>query len=116
MQTIYGLRYYSDPFPGNNNPCNLAIITPTRELGVTNNDEFRIIPNPILDNLRLKIDYSGTSRLSNLRIYDLQGRMVKSYANLRFNEVDLPDLIRGVYFIVARNEQGEKYSAKLMKM
>jgi hypothetical protein len=72
-----------------------------------------LYPNPVQDILNVK---NSTSNLVNVKIYDLNGRLLHNHA-LQINEVtlDMSQLTSGVYVVVLENEMGHQISRKIVK-
>lgn len=71
-----------------------------------------VYPNPVSD--RLNIDYK--ENISNLTVYDLSGRSVKSFtSNNRNNSIDVSDLKSGIYMLRIETENNNVSTVKFIK-
>ena len=86
--------------------------------GVTANDleaqpsELLLYPNPVTTELR--IDW-GNLRPQQLRIVDLQGRIVQQHEDKIPNKLDVATLPTGIYFLSLQDEAGDYHSRGFMK-
>ncbi|MBN1988859.1 MAG: fibronectin type III domain-containing protein, partial [Bacteroidales bacterium] len=84
------------------------------ELGNDEADVYSIYPNPASD--RLKITLNGIEGEVSLRIYDLQGRLVKQTMLNNFDtEINVDDLAKGVY-IISVDEEKLPINKRFVKM
>ena len=81
--------------------------TPTLDLA-----NLSVYPNPVTD--RLNIDYN--ENISNLTVYDLSGRSVKSFTtNNSNNSIDVSDLKSGIYMLRIETENKKVSTVKFIK-
>ncbi len=85
------------------------------ELGIKN-DELRISPNPVGDNLKI----SGFENLKMVEVMDVLGRRQKDLTLTHSTgegtaTLDLSGLCKGLYFIKAMGAKGKCYYAKFIK-
>jgi len=81
--------------------------TPTLDLA-----NLSVYPNPVSD--RLNIDYK--ENISNLTVYDLSGRSVKSLTtNNSTNSIDVSDLKSGIYMLRIETENKDVSTVKFIK-
>ena len=75
------------------------------ELGVEDysRDDFVFYPNPVKDIFR--IENSGTSKITSIKIYDFLGRLVFVEKD-NVNQVDISHLTAGLLFVEIETEQG----------
>jgi len=84
------------------------------ELGNDEADVYSIYPNPASD--RLKVTLNGIEGEVSLRIYDLQGRLVKqTMLNNLDTEINVDDLAKGVY-IISVDEEKLPINKRFVKM
>ena len=83
------------------------------ELSVSN-PSFSVVPNPSEDQITLIQVEGSSSKISNISIVDMSGKVLLS--NLEFNtEIPIDKLQSGMYFIKVAMETGEIYSEKFTK-
>ena len=91
----------------NNNPF-------AEELGNDAVEVYTIYPNPATD--RLVVSLKGIEGEVSLRIYDLQGRLVKETTLNNFDtEINVDDLAKGVY-IISVDEEKMPINKRFVKM
>ena len=82
---------------------------------VTDNktNSFEIYPNPATETFRIKgID----TMKSNLKIYDISGRLVKSIDNVSVcDAISVSDLAAGMYEVIASSATGTKSTRLIVK-
>ena len=84
-----------------------AASTPSLDLA-----NLSVYPNPVSD--RLNIDYK--ENISNLTVYDLSGRSVKSLTtNNSNNSIDVSDLKSGIYMLRIETENKDVSTVKFIK-
>ncbi len=77
-------------------------------------------PNPVRENLTLVVEMNTTAN-AQLQIYDLNGRTVKTIANIKLNngnntlDIDVKELQKGIYFL-RLDVQGESKINKIVKL
>jgi len=74
---------------------------------------FSIYPNPAKDLITIQMSNNQTA-ISEVKIYDLNGRMVAAPA-LNQNTINVHSLTLGTYIMVVKNSEGEKSSLKFIK-
>lgn len=77
--------------------------------GFTDFNGVSLYPNPVKD--ILNIDLVDNTRISSVKIYDLQGKLLLEKAN---NDIDVSSLSVGVYLIKIKSEKGE-FTKKFVK-
>ncbi|WP_035654421.1 T9SS type A sorting domain-containing protein, partial [Flavobacterium saliperosum] len=75
----------------------------------TNSNGVSLYPNPVKD--ILNIDLVDNTRISSVKIYDLQGKLLLEKAS---NDIDVSSLSVGVYLIKIKSEKGE-FTKKFIK-
>jgi uncharacterized repeat protein (TIGR01451 family) len=81
----------------------------------TSANDLLIYPNPA-DEI-LNINVSGTHAVS-IAIYDLQGRVIRNEkvsSGTEVQKLDISQLVKGLYFVVAENAEGQKLTRKFIK-
>ena len=78
-------------------------------LGVEDEIEVTVYPNPVVDLLNVRVD-----GVAQLRVIDLSGHVLKEVAFTNETQVDVRDLVGGVHFIEITNEKGRSVR-KLVK-
>ncbi|WP_281323481.1 T9SS type A sorting domain-containing protein [Flavobacterium aestivum] len=81
-------------------------------------DNFSYYPNPVKEELFLKWEISNVNSISSIRIYNLNGSLLKSYEHL--NTVDkqtVPFLEypNGVYILELTYSKGDEKTIKIIK-
>ncbi len=96
---------------GYNNVASGCLATGSFKNTVEN--EIIVMPNPVTDYLKIKLNY--TSNNTVIKLYNVLGKIEKEINILNtFNaEVDLSSLANGLYIISVENEQG-KYLKKII--
>ncbi|MCH8533986.1 MAG: T9SS type A sorting domain-containing protein [Flavobacteriaceae bacterium] len=80
------------------------------------NEEFTntsLYPNPA--STTFQINYPQEIGTSDLKIYDLQGKLMHHEANYQQQEINVQDLASGIYFVELRGENGQQWKKKLIK-
>ncbi len=62
-----------------------------------------LYPNPANETINITGIYN-----SNVKIYDIYGKMIKDYTNIDNTSIDISDLAKGVYFVKIDNKAGSK--------
>jgi Golgi nucleoside diphosphatase len=72
---------------------------------------LNIYPNPNNGIFTLKVP--ATVELKDITVIDILGREVKTltYTN---STIDISDLHKGIYYLIAEDKDGEKYSSKIV--
>ena len=86
------------------------------EVGVQNlisSDQFSVYPNPANDLMQV----NSESALSQLKIYDLSGKMVKQIilSGELYKEINISSLKNGAYLIEAQTLAGDSFYKKFLK-
>jgi subtilisin family serine protease len=83
-------------------------------LGIESAEIYTVYPNPAKD--RITVSLNGIIGEVSLKIYDLQGRMVKDvYLYNLDSEIDVSDLAKGVY-IISVDEEKMPINKRFVKM
>jgi len=115
-ESVYGLTFSFESSDngqwGMNTPAYFALdnLVFNNTLGVRNQtlENVSVYPNPIQNQLRIK----GDKGL--VEIFDVNGSLVQSFEHNQFSNVDVSNLMSGVYVLKLSNEQGV-FTTKLMK-
>jgi alpha-amylase len=84
---------------------NLGLDTP-----LIKGNKIILYPNPVIDSFKIN------AVVSNLYIYDLNGRIVKQHKNLDSNTaIDVSELETGIYFVTAKDENDSNFTLKIVK-
>lgn len=80
---------------------------------ISNENEIKVYPNPAANFVTI----SAKETISNVNIYDFQGRIVSEYDFNGANDIKLniSELANGIYSIVANTSNGKSFSSKLIK-
>lgn len=80
---------------------------------VSNINKLSVFPIPATSTITI----SANELMSQIQIFDLQGRMVKEMNNINTNEtqMDVNSLTNGVYNVVATSNNGNVFNSKLIK-
>ena len=118
---LYCYHYRQDGYDPAKNPDKMEPEYRTREEietgieNVTDNktNSFEIYPNPATETFRIKgID----TMKSNLKIYDISGRLVKSIDNVSVcDAISVSDLAAGMYEVIASSATGTKSTRLIVK-
>lgn len=81
-----------------------------------NLESLEMYPNPTKGKVMLDLPGIHEANVATVRIYDLSGKLVKTYANIETStyEVDINDMSKGMY-IVHVSSQEVSFSGKLIK-
>lgn len=79
-------------------------------IGNYNSSDFRVYPNPATD--LLTISSENGSNIHNVKIYDLQGKLIKNVQS-DYSKIDLSQIKSGLYIIQITTESQEQYHIKL---
>lgn len=82
------------------------------------NDVITYYPNPVKEELFLKWELINETKVSTIEIFDMNGKLLKSYKDLNNNtNLTIPyyDYPIGTYFITLRYTSGENKSIKIIK-
>lgn len=81
------------------------------ETPLNDSAKISLYPNPVINSFKI----NGV--VSNLYIYDLNGRIVKQQSkSLESNtDFDISELIKGIYFVTAKDENGSNFTLKIIK-
>ncbi len=94
-----------------------SLETPCQFVSLTESylkEKLQMFPNPSLD--RVSINGLAEDESVSVELYDLKGRMVKSFQTVKNNdELDVSDLISGVYLVRVENNQVRAVS-KFLKL
>jgi hypothetical protein len=73
-------------------------------------------PNPVSQSFKVEgIDFNPVLGLDDeLNIYDLTGRLVKSFKTIQYNEFNVSDLTTGVYFVSVLRDEHKLFTKKLI--
>jgi hypothetical protein len=77
---------------------------------VSMHDEFRLWPNPAENHLNIG---SGTAGVSSIEISSMSGQQI--YSTISEGRIHLGHLLRGIYFIRIKTDQGSIYTGKIIK-
>ena len=71
---------------------------------------INLYPNPFTDQLTIE-----TEGLSDVQVYDLDGTLLKTIANIRNGIIETSELKAGVYFLHVQTKAGIAYSQPIVK-
>ncbi len=87
----------------------------TSPLQQTTNSNFRVLPNPATDNVRVQFT-DNANNWTTAELYDLHGRLIKSQTvNAYTLQFDVSELAPSVYFITLKADNGEQVTEKFVK-
>ncbi|MBP6335172.1 MAG: T9SS type A sorting domain-containing protein [Bacteroidia bacterium] len=88
----------------------------TIDISETAFEKINLYPNPASRNLTVEMPFNDGSSM-NLKIYSSEGKLVKEHSAYkdRVRQVDISDLVDGVYFIRITSSKGSTYSSKFLK-
>lgn len=82
-----------------------------------NQSEVKVYPNPTTGKFILKLSNASLKERSDLKVMDLNGRIVEEtviQSASEKQEIDLGDLKDGVYFLEVSTKNGSKYRSKIL--
>ena len=75
---------------------------------------FTVYPNPVQD--RLNVNLTGYEGASDIRVFDVNGRMVTSQRTAQINStLDISKLTKGIYLVKVFTAGGDVLNAKVVK-
>ena len=81
---------------------------------LTQSSGYEIYPNPFLENVTF--ESLSNSDISEIRIYDLSGKLVYSQAEIKFNKVTIDmDVESGIYLVTILDVLGREYQSRVSK-
>ncbi len=105
VETVYGVRIQILPAPYWG-PCNALVSTEETDYP---SPEVNIFPNPTNDVLNINLDFS-----KKINVYDLQGKLVLQATDTA--QIDVSQLIGGVYFLEVFDRNSVQKVSKFIKM
>lgn len=93
----------------NHYPSGVQAVTAQAKAGLT----VALTPNPVEDVMYVAI--SSGAQAAHVSVYDFKGALVISEAEPAGGGIDVSALSRGIYAVVARDEDGYTYSTKMLK-
>ena len=83
-------------------------------LNNSTNNSYSVYPNPIDD--QINIHLSNSERLSNITIYSIDGKLIKSFSDVQGIDIKLKatDLPKGIY-ILSFDISEKTYQYKIVK-
>ncbi|MDA3892775.1 MAG: T9SS type A sorting domain-containing protein [Salinivirgaceae bacterium] len=91
---------------------NTSVCNSGTSIEVSNKTRLLVYPNPAADILFVQGD-----NMQSIDIVNVMGQQIKSLANINNDQVNIPvnDLSKGIYFVVAHLNKGEKSIMKFTK-
>ncbi len=84
---------------------------------LTNQDfilsNFRISPNPVIDQLQFSFNYNSNEIIS-AEIIDVSGKLI-SKPSINNNSIDVKQLTSGFYFLVLKDKYSKQFTSKFIK-
>lgn len=82
-------------------------------IGSLQDNSIRIFPNPTSDYIRIELaDY----QIQNIRLYSLTGEiLITQYIDQKSVDLNISDLIRGIYILEIKLVDGKVFKQKIMK-
>jgi len=93
-----------------NSSYNCFLITEVEEAAVSNKNDWKIYPNPVLDELKIN---NSDDFISDVKIFDITGRVLKTL-NDGTKLIDVIDLSTGIYYVSFRSN-GKVIAKKFIK-
>jgi PKD repeat protein len=111
---LYFVRYYLTDPSGNKAQTTERLVEVVEFTGINELEtatNLNVYPNPNNGIFTLKVP--AAVQLKGITVIDILGREVKTltYTN---NAIDISDLHKGIYYIIAEDKDGEKYSSKIV--
>ena len=81
-------------------------------------DNFSYYPNPVKEELFLKWDNSNTIKISNIKLFSLNGTLLKSFENqenLISQNILFQYYPNGLYVVILSYSNGEEKTIKIIK-
>ena len=81
-------------------------------------DNFSYYPNPVKEELFLKWDNSNSIKISKIKLFSINGALLKSYdnqENLISQNILFGDYPSGLYLVVLSYNNGEEKNIKIVK-
>jgi hypothetical protein len=81
-------------------------------------DNFSYYPNPVKEELFLKWDNSNIIKISSIKLFSLNGALLKSFENqenLLSQNILFRDYPNGLYIVILSYSNGEEKSIKIIK-
>lgn len=112
------LRCYSDPEIGfyqfENVPCDIITSFPDSFIQLNKNSLFKLYPNPVADELTIECNNAMLEEF-NLKIFDLDGKLVHSQTFSLEEKIDLSFLKQGLFAIMIFNNFKLYYNGSIYK-
>lgn len=80
----------------------------------TDEPRLALFPNPVSNELFFKLDALNYTN-ANIKIFDLQGRVVLSFDKSSDNPINVSGLTKGAYLIQFEYKNGQKFNSKFIK-
>ena len=104
--------FYFDDFKITTFKEEVVSSTPEEDLA----KEISIVPNPVLASTRIEMPGAVTSQLDDVRMYDNLGRQIlQKDIDTPSLELDLTNVIEGMYLLEFRTNDGKTFVKKLIK-
>jgi len=76
------------------------------------NSNINIYPNPVIETINVDLDYKTST--ADFKLFDLNGKEVKSQNLMKNNQVNIETLLPGTYVYII-TENGIPFSGKILK-
>lgn len=118
--SVHGLICYYDSIRGyinfgsSLNDCDVLLSVNTKPITVKEPlPSIKIYPNPAYEQISFDLPYS---KQWDLWVFDVTGKVVLQKQNITNNQLNISTLQQGVYYLRFRNNEGEIFNTKLMKL
>ena len=103
---------YNAPVFTNQTVNTIQLLAGVEEQGAA--ADLQIYPNPANDVLNVNLAHVNAASVA---IYDIQGRMIsrERTSNTGVQKLDISNLVKGLYFVVIENTEGQKMTKKFVK-
>ncbi len=106
---IAGSYYSFDLFNyciGDFEDCNIL----TSVIEDIDSEQFNTFPNPVIDKLFIE----NASKIANIQLYSLEGKLISSFKNVE--KIEMIKYDPGTYFLKIENNSGQRVTKKIIKI
>ncbi len=116
------VRFSSAVLVANNNGMNSGDATlidstivseaTTTFISELNENNTKLYPNPVENNLNI---FSENSKINRVLIFNVEGKIVLDAAINSVDQIDVSNLIKGVYFVTVKSDEAQ-FTQRILKM
>lgn len=111
LQTIYGLRFFPSPTFTFWTPC--YYVTGNEEV-VGTEEDHAVFPNPTADLFSIVLPAGKIAK--TILIWNMQGKLVKTFVNPIAENIDITNLAVGMYITTTETVDGIMFSKRIVKI